>query len=331
MGESDEHAAGHDSGVNGHIGKAVAQAFVVAGWDVAGMARTDRHRLAGVRFVQGDANSVDDMRRAIGEAPVVVNALNLPYHQWDKGRMEAQMGRVVEALGTGGRTVLFPGNIYNFSAGDRIVTPDLRQSPQTPRGGIRVRVEQMFEAAATRGDIQAIILRAGDFYGPGSTGDWFDLAMFREIGKGRVATMGAPGVGHSWAYLPDLARAFEALAALRNSLAPFESFHFAGHFVTPEQMGAAIERAAPVPLQVRPFPLWTMKLLGLVDPILRETGKMDYLWRNPMELSDPRLQVLLGSGFGVPFEAAVAATVAPFFGKSKQITGGPELSVQVRV
>lgn len=318
-------------GVNGHIGKAVAQAFVSAGWDVAGMARTDKHRLTGVRFVQGDANSVDDMRRAIGDAPVVVNALNLPYHQWDKGRMEAQMGRVVEALGTGGRTVLFPGNIYNFSATDRVVTPDLRQSPQTPRGGIRVRVEQMFEAAAASGDIQAIVLRAGDFYGPGSTGDWFDLAMFREIGKGRVATMGAPGIGHSWAYLPDLARTFEGLAALRTSLAPFERFHFAGNFVTPEQMAAAIERAAPLPLQVRPFPLWTMKLLGLVDPILRETGKMDYLWRNPMELRDSRLETLLGAGFDTPFEVAVAETIGPFLAKSKQIQRQPELPAQVRV
>jgi nucleoside-diphosphate-sugar epimerase len=237
-------------GVNGHIGKAVTQAFVTTGWDVTGMARTDRYRIAGVRFVPGDSDSVDDMRRAIGDAEVVVNALNLPYPEWDKGRMEAQMGRVIEALGTVGRTVLFPGNIYNFSASDRFVAPDTRQNPQTSRGGIRVRIEQMFETAAARGDIQAIILRAGDFYGPGSTSDWFDQAIFREIDKGKVATMGVAAIGHSWAYLPDLARAFEALASTRSTLGAFERFHFAGHFVTPEQMRAAIERAAPVPVKV---------------------------------------------------------------------------------
>src|SRR6185295_5154733 len=41
-------------GVNGHIGQQVAKAFVAAGWDVTGMARGDRHRLPGVRFVRGD-------------------------------------------------------------------------------------------------------------------------------------------------------------------------------------------------------------------------------------------------------------------------------------
>ena len=318
-------------GVNGHIGRAVAQAFAAAGWEVAGMARSDRHPLPGVRFVAGNSDSVEDMRRAIGGAPVVVNALNLPYAQWDRGRMEAQMARVIAALGTVGRTVLFPGNIYNFSASDRQVTPDLPQCPQTPRGAIRVQVEHMFEAAAGRGDIQAIILRAGDFYGPDNCNDWFDLAMFREIGKGRVATIGAPGVGHAWAYLPDLARAFEALASMRATLGAFERFHFAGHFVTPERMAAAIVGAAPVPLDIRPFPLWLMRLLGVVDPTMRETSKMDYLWRHPMKLADPRLDALLGQGFGTPFEMAVRAAIGQFFGGAQQNPLARELPAQTRV
>ena len=41
-------------GVNGHIGSFTARAFAEAGWDVTGMARTDKHRLRGVRFVKGD-------------------------------------------------------------------------------------------------------------------------------------------------------------------------------------------------------------------------------------------------------------------------------------
>ncbi len=223
-------------GVNGHVGRVVAEAFLAAGWEVSGMARQDRANIPGVRFVQGDSDSVEAMRAAIGDIDVVVNALNLPYASWDRGRKEAQMARVLEALGSNGKTMLFPGNIYNFSQTDRIMTPGLPQHPQTPRGAIRVRVEQMFRDAAARGDIQFIVLRAGDFFGPHSSNDWFDLAMLREAGKGRVSTMGAPGIGHSWAYLPDLARAFESLTALRRTLGGFEDFHFAGHFVTPEQM-----------------------------------------------------------------------------------------------
>ncbi len=300
-------------GVNGHIGRAVAEAFVAAGWDVTGMARTEKHPIAGVRFVAGDSDSVADMAAAIGDAEIVVNALNLPYHTWFNGRMEAQMARVIEALGTSGKTVLFPGNIYNFNAADRAVTPDLPQRPQTERGAVRVRVEQLFEAAAARGDIQAIIVRGGDFYGPGARLDWFDQAIVARAAKGRVQTVGVPGVGHSWAYLPDLARVFVALASLRKSLGPFERFHFAGNFVTPEAMGAAVVKAAPRPVKVSRFPLALLWLGGLFDPVVRETWKMTYLFRNPMRLADPRLDALLGADFATPFEDAVAETVRPFF------------------
>jgi len=316
-------------GVNGHIGRAVAEALVARGWDVTGMARTIK-QLPGVRFVAGNSDSVDDMRRAIGDAEVVVNALNLPYNAWDKGRMEAQMQRVLAALGSSGKTMLFPGNIYNFNQSDGVITPDLAQNPQTARGAIRVRVEEMFEAASARGDIQAIILRAGDFYGPGTTGDWFDQVVFREIRKGRISTMGVSGIGHSWAYLPDLAAAFEALASLRSTLGGFERFHFAGNFVTPEQMEAALARIVPAGTRISTFPLWMLKLLGLFSPVMREISKMDHIWPHPMELKDSRLADLLGPSFGTPFEVAVAATASPFLRPKKDAILGLEAASSSR-
>ncbi|MBN9315135.1 MAG: NAD-dependent epimerase/dehydratase family protein [Devosia sp.] len=300
-------------GINGHVGHHAAKAFVAAGWEVTGFGRSNRQPVAGVRFVQGDADDVESMRAAIGEIDVVVNALNLPYHHWDKGRKEALTERVIAALGTSGKTLLFPGNIYNYAATDRVVTPDLPQRPQTPRGEIRVRVEQLYREAAARGDIQALILRAGDFYGPESTGDWFDLVMLAQAKKRKLQLMGSKGVGHAWAYLPDVGRAFEKLAWHRKELGAFETFHFAGNYVTPEQLGEAIVAATPVALKVSMFPRWVIGAIGLVNPMMREIDKMGYLWEQPMELRDPRLDAILGPDFATPFADAVAETVVPFF------------------
>ena len=85
-------------GINGHIGNAVARAFVAAGYAVTGFGRSNRHPIPGVTFIKGDAEDVAQMRAAIGDTDLVVNALNLPYHQWDKGRKEAQTERVIAAL-----------------------------------------------------------------------------------------------------------------------------------------------------------------------------------------------------------------------------------------
>jgi hypothetical protein len=130
--------------------------------------------------------------------------------------------------------------------------------------------------------------------------------------------LGAKGVGHAWAYLPDVGRAFERLAARRMELGAFETLHFAGHFVTPEQMAAAIVASAPVPLKVSPFPWLILTLMGIVNPVMREAAKMGYLWQHPMALKDDRLEALLGENFATPFGEAVRATVIPFFTAARQ-------------
>src|SRR5690606_33056236 len=152
--------------------------------------------------------------------------------------------------------------IYNYSPAHAVLTPESPQQPPTPRGEIRRRVEESLRQAAGRGDIQVVILRAGDFYGPESANDWFDLVILREAAKARAAIPGKPGVGHAWAYLPDMARAFEKLAWHRKELGDFENFHFAGHFLTPEELGAAVAAAAPVPLKVSRFPWLLVTLMG---------------------------------------------------------------------
>ena len=302
-------------GINGHVGHHIAHAFVAAGWDVSGFGRSNKYPVAGVRFIKGDANDAASMREAIGDIDLVVNALNLPYHEWDKGRKVAQTERVIAAMGTGGKTLLFPGNIYNYGATDRVVTPDLPQRPQTARGAIRVEVEKLYQSAARRGDMQVIIIRAGDFFGPESRGDWFDLAMMTEAKAGKLKLMGVKGVGHAWAYLPDLGRAFEKLAWHRDELGAFENLHFAGNFVTPEQMGAAVTAVRVLKLSM--YPRWIFGAVGLVNPLMRELNKMAYLWEHPMELRDARLDAILGPDFGTPFEEAVAVTVAPFLAEER--------------
>lgn len=215
--------------------------------------------------------------------------------------------------------MLFPGNIYNYSASETEIFPSTPQHPQTPRGAIRVRQERQLQDAAQSGKLQVIILRAGDFYGPESGGnDWYDLFMLRDAKKNALAIPGAAHIGHTWAYLPDLGRAFEKLASAKDKFSAFELFHFEGHFKTHGALTKAIQKAAPATLKVVNPPWKILKVVGLFDGVIREVLKMRYLWNNSMALRDPRLRDVLGPNFDTPFEAAVALTAAPFFAKKKQ-------------
>ena len=299
-------------GINGHIGHHAAQAFQQAGFSVTGFGRSNRHPVDGVTFIQGDAGSLEDIKAAVADAGIVVNALNLPYDKWGKGRAEAQLATVIAAMGNSGKTLMFPGNVYNYSASDRRMAPSTPQRPQTPRGAIRVRQEEMLAAASRAGKFQTIILRAGDFYAPNNTGDWYDLAMMTEARKGKVYHMADLDLGHAWAYLPDLGRAFAVLGEKRAEFGAFETFHFGGHYETHGALMDAIAQASPVPLKFARLPWIILQAMGLTNGILREVVKMRYLWNNSMELVDPRLDAILGPDFGTPFEVAVAKTVKPF-------------------
>ena len=302
-------------GSNGHLGNAAMVAFQEAGWAVTGLGRSNRRPVQGTRFIAGDADDLAVIKAAIADADVVVHGLHLRYDRWGNGRAEAQLQVVLDAMKGSGKTLLFPGTIYNYRAKDRHVGPDLRQDAEAPRGAIRIRLEQMLAEAAREHGFQVIILRAGDFYGPGNRGEWFEAAMLMDHAKGRVYHMADLDLRHSWAYLPDLGRAFAALAERRAELAAFENFHFAGHWASHGQMMAAIRSAAPKPLEPAPLPWWMLRAVGLVNPVMRDIYRMRYLWLNEMELADPRLDALLGEGFVTPFEQAVGATVTELLGK----------------
>ena len=162
---------------------------------------------------------------------------------------------------------------------------------------------------AARGQRCAVI-RAGDFFGGGS-GSWLDLAIARSLPRGRLVYPGPTDRVHAWAYLPDLARAFVALAA-REDLPAACRLHFPGHTLTGAAMLDAVERAAGT-LGVAPagafrrggMPWGLLRVGGLVVPMLRELSEMAYLWRVPHALDGAALRATIGTVPHTPIETAM--------------------------
>ncbi|MFO1270515.1 MAG: hypothetical protein U1F50_02345 [Rubrivivax sp.] len=95
---------------------------------------------------------------------------------------------------------------------------------------------------AARSGLRSTVVRAGDFFG-GGTGSWLDLMIAKDIARGRLVYPGPQGVVHAWAYLPDLARAFVAVASTPEG-ARVQRLHFAGHALTGAEFIAALQAAA---------------------------------------------------------------------------------------
>ncbi len=301
-------------GAGGRLGRALVDAFAEAGWKVLAQARRP---LSGtvptaVRAVQVQiANTAADIAalvEAAAGASVVVNALNPIYTNWEgeAQRLAYAAIDVAEALGA---TLLFPGNIYNYGASmPALLTPGTPPVPTSRKGEIRCSIEEKMQARAPA--LRSVVIRAGDFFGGPGGGSWMDEVVLKSLARGKVIYPGPLDRAHAWAYLPDLARAFVAMAAHRSVLPSFSALHFPGHTLTGAQLVAAIGDARGGEMRASSFPWWLIRSGALVVPLWRELVQMRYLWEVPHALDGAALRACVGELPGTPLRQALRDTFA---------------------
>lgn len=293
-------------GANGRLGAVAARAFHQAGWQVRAVTRSGGGDFPeGVEKVAADARDEARLVAATRGAGFIFNGLNPLYTNWARDVMPMARNAVAAAH-VNDAVHLFPGNVYNFgSALPEALSEDVAQRPDHRKARIRAEAEAFFAELAERLGVQTLILRAGDFFGGPRRGSWFDLVITAGLAKGKVTYPGPRDRVHAWAYLPDLTRAFVALAENAGGLSRFETFHFGGHNITGEELVAALEAATGRKLKASAFPWPVVRLGGLVYPMWRETGEVAYLWDKPHRMNGERLETVTGALSQTPLVTAI--------------------------
>ncbi|MFD2781776.1 NAD-dependent epimerase/dehydratase family protein [Novosphingobium pokkalii] len=176
-------------GVTGGIGGAVARRLVERGWSVRALVRAhSAHRVPqGVSAVIGDAMDGAAVAAAARGATVIVHAVNPPgYRNWNTVVLP-MLDNSIAAARVSGAQVLLPGTVYNYGPDSLpLIDETAPQHAVTRKGAIRVEMERRLRAAADAGKIRALIVRAGDFFGPGAANSWFAQGLITPGGRPRV-------------------------------------------------------------------------------------------------------------------------------------------------
>jgi nucleoside-diphosphate-sugar epimerase len=299
-------------GANGRFGAAAVRAFAAAGWQVhAQVRRAPAAALpSGAVALQTPLHDTATLVARAADASVVVYGVNPLYTRWDEEALPlARLGMdVAERLAA---LFMLPGNVYNFGEHmPALLRPDTPQAPATTKGRQRCELEAEIQLRSAQGRLRGAVVRAGDFFGAGS-GNWFDQAIVKDIARGRLVYPGPLDVAHAWAYLPDLARAFVAVAA-RAEKPVFETLHFAGHTCTGAELLAGLEATAN-DIGLRPaagfshrgMPWSVIRAVGIVHPLWRELARMSFLWRVPHALDGSALLAASGPLATTPLPAAL--------------------------
>jgi len=283
-------------GATGGIGGTMGRTMLARGWTVLALAR-DAERAAlnwrgtsQPQWIAGDALNVEDVVTAARGASAIFHGVNPQgYRHWDK-LVLPMLDASLQAARQHGARLLLPGTVYNFdAAATPLITETTPQHPRGSKGAIRAEMERRITAAAS--EVTSLILRAGDFFGPDAKQSWFTQAMAKQPLQ-RIINPGKPGVGHSWAYLPDLAETFAQLLELPEGvLARAERLQFAGFWDHDgRQMARLLREAVGDPaLPERSFPWWFMRLAAPFGGFPREVVEVAPFWRHPMRLDNGRL------------------------------------------
>ena len=301
-------------GATGGIGGELASQLASGGWQVRALNRNpDRAGKDGrFQWIKGDAMQAADVMTAARGASLIVHAVNPPgYRDWDKVVLPMLDNTIAAAEANGARIVL-PGTVYNYGPDAfPVITEDAPQNAQARKGQIRVEMERRLKAAAARGKTRVLIVRAGDFFGPRAVNSWFSQGLVKAGSRPKAITYpGKRGIGHQWAYLPDLAETILRLVG-HDGLDDFASFNFGGHWDGDGQaMIGAIRQVLGEPfLPVKGMPWPIMQLASPFVSFFREVLEMRYLWKVPVRLDNARLEAMLGSEPHTPLEDAVRTTL----------------------
>jgi len=286
-------------GATGGIGGAVGSALLRKGWRVRGLVRdlskVDGSMSCEVDWVRGDAMAREDVVQAADGVSVIVHAVNPPgYRNWDDVVLPMVDNTIAAARSAGGARIVLPGTIYNYNPETTpVIDAQTPQIPESRKGRIRVTLEQKLADAAP--EVPSLIVRAGDYFGPGARSSWFAQAMVKPGKPVKRLVNPAHGGGHSWAYLPDLAETIACLLDIPDQLEAFECLQFEGLF---DESGTTLAKAMSSvvggDLLLRPFPWWLIRALAPFWSFAREAAEIAPYWRHPVRLDNARLTQLLG-------------------------------------
>ncbi|MBC9032871.1 NAD(P)H-binding protein [Sphingomonas sp. JC676] len=296
-------------GATGGVGGEAARALLRHGWKVRGLARQMKPGMdTEIEWTQGDAMDRDAVLRAAKGVDAIVHAVNPPgYREWEKLVLPMIDNSIAAALANDARVAL-PGTIYNYDAAETpVAQPDSPQHPSTRKGRIRGEMEKRLEASGAR----VVILRAGDFFGPRPGNSWLSQGMVTPGKRVRAVTNPASkGVGHAWAYLPDVGETFARLLDRDRELPRFARYHFAGTWdADGAQFAAAVAHASGNDAKVRGLPWALLPLAALFSTTLKELIEMRTYWRHPLRLDNRELVELLGEEPHTPLAEALPVTL----------------------
>ena len=174
--------------------------------------------------------------------------------------------------------LVFFDNVYAYGNVHGWMTEETNYNPCSIKGEIRANIANMLMDAVESGQIQALIARSADFYGPDAKNSFANALIFDKLAKNKEPFwMISDEYYHSFTYTPD---AGKATAMLGNS---DEAFDQIWHLPTDKKVlngqefiAMAAETFGADEENYKVLRKWMLSLVGLFNNTVKENMEMLY-------------------------------------------------------
>jgi nucleoside-diphosphate-sugar epimerase len=267
-------------GSGGAIGKELAKALTAYTKDIRLVSRNPQKVNDTDITLSADLTSREDVDKAVAGSSVVYVTVGFKYHlnTWRKN-WPRFMQNLIDACKKHKAKVVFFDNIYMYDQSEiPHMTEEAKIKPPSKKGQVRGIIANMLMAEVEAGNLEALIARSADFYGPGiKNTSMLTETVFSNLASGKKAFwMGPLNFKHSFTYTPDAAMATAMLGNSKDAFNQIWHLPTAAHPVTGQEWVDQIAEALGKPPKVQVMTRFFVKLLGIFIPVMREMPEMMY-------------------------------------------------------
>ncbi len=217
-------------------------------------------------------------RKAVKNSEVVYLVAGLKYTTkvWQE-QWPGVFDNVLDACKAEGAKLVFFDNVYPYGRVEGPMTEETPFNPCSKKGEIRAKLDLKLMEEYKRGNLEAVIVRGADFYGPGVNSSVFNLLVVDNLMKGKKANwMNNPKAIHTFTYTHDAAK---ATAIIGNTSSAFNQVWHApadDYPITGEEMVRIAAEILGVEPRIQVLSDAMLWMAGLFHPTIMSLIEMTY-------------------------------------------------------
>ncbi|MDT8325090.1 MAG: NAD-dependent epimerase/dehydratase family protein [Bacteroidota bacterium] len=265
-------------GANGVIGREVSRTLGRNGNPVRQVSRNPRKVNEADELVSADLMDAQATADAVAGSTVAYLTAGLQYKAavWEQ-QWPVIMRNVIDACARHGTRLVFFDNVYAYGLVDGPMTEATPYNPCSRKGEVRARIARDLLEEMRAGKLQAMIVRAADFYGPGAVLSITHAMVFERLRGGKTPQWpGSADKVHTFTYTPDAGAATALLGMQEDAYGQTWHLPTTTEALTGRDFVQLACDLAERPMKLQTAPRWMLRLLGLFVPVLRENDEMMY-------------------------------------------------------